>query len=81
MFDFLRVVFNVGIPEPKVGTILVDKVWGEDYTKLEITRVSEDKKEVMYRFLMVEGEKATSGSIYSGTWRFLCADSYKILGD
>lgn len=81
MFDLLRIAFNIGIPEPKVGTILADKIWGGDYTKIEIVKVSEDKKEVIYKFLKTKGELSCSGSTYSGTWRFLCTDSYKILGD
>ena len=78
MFDLLRLAFNIGIPEPKVGTILVDKVWG-DYTKIEITKVSESKKEVMYKFLILDGDRIPFSSAYTGTWRFLCTDSYKII--
>lgn len=79
MFDLIRLAFNIGIPEPKVGTILVDKIW-DNYTKIEIVRVSENKKEVLYKFLTAGGEKGSSGT-YTATWKYLCTDIYKILGD
>lgn len=75
MLDYFKILFN-DVPEPSVGDILVDKVWG-DYNKIEIVRISENKKEVLYKFLKVKGTTAISGDSYSGNWKYLYTDVYK----
>jgi hypothetical protein len=79
MFDFLKTLFNTEPePEPKVGDILVDRTWG-DYNKIGIVKVSENKKEVMYKFLIIKGNDAPYGGTYTGNWRVLSQVVYKLV--
>ena len=74
MFDLLKLAFNINIPEPKVGTILIDRIWG-DYNKIEVVKISSSRKEILYKFLIVKGDKALGEC----TWKYLVTDTYKIL--
>lgn len=64
--------------EPKVGMVLVDKTWG-DYNKIQITRVSEDKKDIMYIFLRVKGSEGVSGVEYDSDWKYGILSIYEPL--
>lgn len=66
--------------EPKVGMRLGCKVWGKDYTAIKITRVSEDRKLVLYKFLNVKGTRNNTSFFgsdsYEATWNLLL-DTYE----
>lgn len=66
--------------EPKVGMRLECKTWGRDYTEIEIVRVSNDKSEVLYKFITAKGTKIVqlNASTYDTSWKYIF-DTYKLI--
>ena len=63
-------------PEPKVGMRLIDVEWG-DWYEIEIMRLSENKEQVLYKFITCKGKTALSGDWYDQSWSGLLT-SYKL---
>ncbi len=66
-------------PKPKVGMLLEDKIWGKDYTCIEIVKVSKCGKEVLYKFNKVKGDTAVFGSICENNWEYGILSNYDII--
>ena len=57
--------------KPLVGMKLEDKVWGKEYTVIEITRVSKDSKNVLYKYIIVQGTEVNFTDDYESSWNSL----------
>ena len=76
MFTLLKLIFNVGIPEPELNRPLV---WRKNPSVvIELMEISKDKKCIKYRFLSLESDDTPSNNLYEvGIWKFFIMDSYK----
>ena len=74
------VKFFKKIPDPVVGMRLEDPIWGGDYNEIIVTRVSKCKNAIMYKFVTVKGSNVVSNDeCDSGSWVWLCTDTYNLI--
>lgn len=78
MFDFFKPKLK-----PEIGIRLVDKTWGRDWNEIEIIAISNNKKEVKYRFVRIHGEKAVDivTDPYVSNWKYGILENYRLLGE